>query len=58
MKMMSLLFIALQIYTSLAVLGFDLSAKHDDFACFKKNGYSFAITRAYRSFGAVDLDGY
>ncbi|CAK74851.1 unnamed protein product (macronuclear) [Paramecium tetraurelia] len=58
MKMTSLLIVALQIYSSLAVLGFDLSAKHDDFQCFVKNGYQFAITRAYRSFGAVDLDGY
>lgn len=42
----------------MAVLGIDLSAKHNDFECFKKNGYFFAITRAYRSYGVVDPDGY
>lgn len=34
-----------------------MSARHDDFKCFKDAGYQFAITRAYRSYGAVDLDG-
>lgn len=57
----NLLFTLALFYTmtpALAVLGVDLSAPFNNFACLKDLGYTFAIPRGYRSYGAVDVDGF
>lgn len=36
------------------MLGVDLSSAANTFSCLKSNGMSFAIVRAYKSYGALD----
>ncbi len=37
-----------------STLGVDISAAFNNFSCFKQNGMSFSITRAWRSYGSFD----
>lgn len=54
---MKFLLIAMIIAVALATRGVDVAGAINNFSCFKQNGMSFAITRAFCSFGGVDTDG-
>jgi hypothetical protein len=49
-----LLILAFASYETSATKGVDLSTSFNNFACFKNNGISFVITRAWLSYGAFD----
>ncbi len=46
--------VALAVHESQATKGVDLSTSFNNFSCFKSNGISFVITRAWKSNGAFD----
>jgi len=45
------------ILTSKATLGVDMYQSFSNYKCMMESGYTFLITRAYRSFGEVDYIG-
>ncbi len=58
MKILNSIISALTVGTAIATKGVDFSTplSLSTFKCFKENGMSFAIPRAYRSYGSFDTN--